>query len=645
MMRKLLVRIGVDDKSLQRGLSGATSRLQKFAVVARTIALGVAGAFVAMSAAAVAGISKVTAAADKFAKSAQKIGIGVVELQRLTHAAGLSGVSFEQLSSGITSANRRLAAMASGAGGETKKALDALGISIKNTDGTLKSVTQITSEVSDKFATYKDGVNKSALAMAIFGKSGANMIPMLNQGSEAIEEQKSELDALGATMSGRLAKASEVLNDNISKLGTAFFGIFVQIAEYVVPILANVTTAIVNWVKENKVAIRIGEQYTNTLKVMVRGINLVRNSFTAAYEDIVFLWKNMGDVVGSAVIGSANASIRAINALVAGAKGGLNSLIESANSVLPRVLQINPFDVDGNKIAEMVNPYAKRLEKPLAEHAKRIGTIMARDMFASMDEKGAELAKDSILANAPGLAGGSAASGGAASGGEDEKEKQMREKLARRVEIMRESFLNEQDVAANHYARDLEMLNNALENKVITEQDHMDLRESLEKKHQDKLDAIRNASNNAMLGGVNDAMSGVSSLLQSYGDKHLKKVKALAISQALIAAYTGAAEALKLPFPANLGAFATVLGKGLAAVASIRSISSSGGGGGGGGRGGGGGGGGGGRGGGVETAAGGSQTLFVEGVDQSALFNGPTTQELAKRLLDFQRDGGEVVFR
>jgi hypothetical protein len=50
-----------------------------------------------------------------------------------------------------------------------------------------------------------------------------------------------------------------------------------------------------------------------------------------------------------------------------------------------------------------------------------------------------------------------------------------------------------------------------------------------------------------------------------------KGSKVIAIAQALINAWQGATEALKLPFPSNLAAFASVLATGLGAVQSIKS--------------------------------------------------------------------------
>jgi hypothetical protein len=41
--------------------------------------------------------------------------------------------------------------------------------------------------------------------------------------------------------------------------------------------------------------------------------------------------------------------------------------------------------------------------------------------------------------------------------------------------------------------------------------------------------------------------------------------------------------------------------------------------------------------------AGVEQTLFVEGLDSQALFSGDNVRKIAEQLVEFQKDGGQVV--
>jgi hypothetical protein len=178
-------------------------------------------------------------------------------------------------------------------------------------------------------------------------------------------------------------------------------------------------------------------------------------------------------------------------------------------------------------------------------------------------------------ANAPRGGGG----GGGGGGG-------MVDMFAQRLEALQEGLATESEVVAEWYLEGQTTLEEALANKALTEAEYHDLRERLEEEHQNRLAGIRQIGNQSAL---NMALGAGEEILNAIGQtnaKALKVAKVFGAAQALISAYQGAAEALKLPFPANIAAAATVLAKGIGFVNAIRSVNSGGGGGGGGGAGG-----------------------------------------------------------
>lgn len=709
------VEVGYSDAKLNKGIDGTEKKLNAFAGIAKGVAAGMAIAFTAASAATVFALRSVTTEADRMAKTAQKIGIAVEELQRLNLAANRSGATFESLRIGVSQLNRNLANTASGATSEASRAFKALGIEAKNTDGTIKSASQVIDEISDKFAGFQDGVNKSAIAMMIFGESGGDLIPLLNQGSDALAKAKARSDAFGATMSGPLTKASERLNDAMADLNTAGFGVLVQLGERLVPIMAASAQALADWAASSGIALAAGQALDVVLanieatalatgsalllvfgpallgavtiatsaigigllgaitavnaailanpitaafvaagaaaflfrdeikkvfgvdvpKLAKAGANLVINSFRAAFEDIKFVWRNLPDVLGAAVIGAVNATVRGINTMVTGAKQALNSLIEAANSVLPKIAQLQPFDALGGRLPELANIFVNRLEPLAKAHGKRIGEIMGEDFIGGLDGTVNASVADAAQAkpNAPNLA----------SNGVDPNQA-LKDQLAARLEVFRESFLNEEELANSHHLKNLDTLRQALDQELLTRTQHDAFKAELEQQHQDKLRDIRDKGNRALLTSTGAVLGGLGALLRTEGDKNLKIVKGLSIAQATIAAFTGAAEALKLPFPANLAAFGTVLAQGLSAVAAIKSTSGSGSGSGSGPTASPGDPGGGFAGAAAPAAAPQQNSVVtVEGLNTSSIFDGPTVKDLMSKMLDMQRDGHKVV--
>jgi len=197
-------------------------------------------------AAVVGGLVSITKAAidqgDAFNKMSQKTGIAVEDLGKLQYAADLSGVSAEALQKGLTSLAVGMVEAASGAGPmaeEYKK----LGINLRNTDGTMKSSLDVLGELADRFQQMPDGVEKTNLAVDIFGKKlGAEMIPLLNIGAAGLKAMGDEAQNLGLVMSGELAKKSEEFNDNLSRLTKLSSAAGIEIANALIPSLNALIT-------------------------------------------------------------------------------------------------------------------------------------------------------------------------------------------------------------------------------------------------------------------------------------------------------------------------------------------------------------------------------------------------------------------
>jgi hypothetical protein len=190
--------------------------------------------------AAVGGLLAITKgvidAGDSLAKLSQKTGIAVEDLSKLQYAAGLSGVESEALGKSLNKLAVQITAAAAGAP-EASATFAELGIGLRNTDGTIKGTAAVLAELADKFSIMPDGPQKAALAVKIFSKAGADMIPLLNGGSAAIKAMGDEVEALGGLMSTQLAKSSEQFNDNLDRLKTSAPAVGISIANALLPAL------------------------------------------------------------------------------------------------------------------------------------------------------------------------------------------------------------------------------------------------------------------------------------------------------------------------------------------------------------------------------------------------------------------------
>ena len=222
---------------LNKDVGGISAGFSKLGTVLKGAA--VLGAFTAVSAGIssfVQSISKSIDAMDEMSKASQKVGVAVETLSGLKYAAEQSGVGFEALQNGVKKLNQNLA--------DFDTSTDASAQSLKNLGIALGDTTeQALAKIADRFQSMPDGVQKTALAMNIFGKSGADLIPLLNAGSKGIGEFQSRAKELGQVFGTLSAQQAEVFNDSMADLSKAFTGIVNNLVIGMLPALSATAKA------------------------------------------------------------------------------------------------------------------------------------------------------------------------------------------------------------------------------------------------------------------------------------------------------------------------------------------------------------------------------------------------------------------
>ncbi len=178
---------------------------------------------------------------DALAKQAQMAGVTVESLSKLAYAAKLADVSQEELVGSMARLAKGMGEASQGTG-EALKAFQALKIDpaqLKGTDDALLKITE-------KFAQFEDGAEKTALAIALFGRSGAKLIPLLNSGAEGFEDAAREAENFGIVVSTKAAKEAERFNDNLTRLNEISSGWTITLAEKLLPTLNSIVEKILD---------------------------------------------------------------------------------------------------------------------------------------------------------------------------------------------------------------------------------------------------------------------------------------------------------------------------------------------------------------------------------------------------------------
>jgi len=230
------VRFSGDTSNLEKSVGRAQGVISGFAKTAAASLAGAlsVGVFVAAGKAALN-------FADDIGKMAQKVGMTTEALSKLTYAAKLSDVSMQELQVGVQQLSKNMEAGSEG--------LAALGISATDASGNLRSTAEVFADVAESFANMEDGAGKTAIAMNIFGRSGAQLIPLLNSGKRGLNEMGDEAKRLGVVISNDAAKAAEKFNDNMTRLQEAMNGLVQEGIAPLLPSLIGITEAMLDIVK------------------------------------------------------------------------------------------------------------------------------------------------------------------------------------------------------------------------------------------------------------------------------------------------------------------------------------------------------------------------------------------------------------
>lgn len=150
-------------------------------------------------------------------KASQVTGVTVEELSTLKFAAEQSNVSFETLQSGLIKMSRTAAQAAQGSK-TADAAFSALGVSVRDAAGQLKTPDKLLSDVAQALSQMQNPTERAAAAMDIFGRSGAQMLPMMEDGAQGIRDLQEEAKALGLGWTRKQAEDGDKFNDSMEKM-------------------------------------------------------------------------------------------------------------------------------------------------------------------------------------------------------------------------------------------------------------------------------------------------------------------------------------------------------------------------------------------------------------------------------------------
>lgn len=258
--------------TVEKTMEGMTEATEKFKHVLETLGVGLSAMEFAEF------INKTAEAGEQFHLLSIKMGIAIDDLVGLDLAARMNGGSIESFGMGVKKLSTYMFDATTGVQAN-KDMLHILGVTAKEPLPALE-------QIADQFAKMPDGADKSAVAVKLFGKTGLDMIPMLNKGSEAFREMIDEGKKLNPVAAEFSAKAVE-FEDSMKKLQAASKGNAMIFVNELMPALTNTSDAILHSAHSAELFKDAGKAVS---QVLIFTVEAVANT--------IFFFKDLGNTIG-----------------------------------------------------------------------------------------------------------------------------------------------------------------------------------------------------------------------------------------------------------------------------------------------------------------------------------------------------------
>lgn len=238
------------------------------------------------AAAFVGGIKSAIDYADKLNDLSKTTGIAVETLGGLGYAAKQSGVDLDTVAKGVQKLARQMAD-AAGGNAQLTDLFQRVGVATKDVTGALRPLDQVLGDVATKFQSYQDGPEKAALATELFGKAGASLIPLLDEGGAKLEELIAEYQKY-AGVTTEVAQRSDQFNDTLEKVKLIQGALFRELASSLLPTLQALADIFVD-----------AKTKGDGFKGVAEGINTAFKALSTAGLVLVQVFDHVGKTIGA----------------------------------------------------------------------------------------------------------------------------------------------------------------------------------------------------------------------------------------------------------------------------------------------------------------------------------------------------------
>ena len=299
-------------------------------------------------------VSETITAGDEIAKSAQKAGFtSKTAYQEWNYILERTGANMDSLKKGFNAIST--------ASDKSKKAIEGLGVSFKDTNGNARANEDIFADVVSKLSQMTDETKKSQIAQQIFGKSFSELRPLLNGGADSVEELRKRAHELNIVMSDETLSSAEKAADSLGDFDASIKGIKRNIVSSFLPAIAGVADGLASVFSGSGVAVGFQKIEKNVAEIAQKLVNaapkfaktagvLIRTILGVISDSTPQISEVLGVLINEGVPVLTKLLIAAVPMIA----GAFRILFSSLGEQLPNLIQ-SLFDTFGTIINDLVS--------------------------------------------------------------------------------------------------------------------------------------------------------------------------------------------------------------------------------------------------------------------------------------------------
>lgn len=379
-------------KGLKSDVSSLRSGLATLNAIAGTqLFMSIAGS--AMSAArSMVSMGQATAEnIDNTSKLSARLGLTYGELAGLSYAGDLAGVSMDTIGKAATKADIAFVRASQGSA-LAQAAFDGIGLSVDDLQN--KSPAERFAAITDAIAGLPTEAEKSAASVKLFGKAGAELLPLFAAGAGAVGAATAEANAFGLALTGAQGKDVEAMNDAFTRASGAISGIVTQVTAYLAPSIqgiADTFTALVGDIGGATIGQRIGDGILDGAEFLAGIGDYLISNFGSVFEYLSGVGEQWGGVfnlaskIGNVMTIAGNGVAMTIRAVVL----LFSNLVEQAISVVSMIPGVGSA-LEG--VAATVKGFNEELNAGALQNFEAMKGGLSDLMGESGDKTGAAIA-------------------------------------------------------------------------------------------------------------------------------------------------------------------------------------------------------------------------------------------------------------